>query len=145
MAALPEDAQAPAPLQARDCELSPSQLEPQLVPDAACWQAPFPLQAPVFPHGFPGVAVQLFLGSLVPSGTSVQTPCAFPQVLQVPHVAVEQQRPSTQFSEAHSVPAEHIPPRSFFPPHMLPTQSPDTQSALVPHVVRHAPAAASHL
>lgn len=142
--AAPALLQTPAPLQVCGCTLSPSQTDPQLVPEARCLQPPFPSQVPTLPQA--PLAGQL-LPSFTSSATFTQTPGvpALPHVLHGPHELVEQQRPSTQLPESHSAPALQVPPNSFLPPHMLPTQSPETQSLLMPQVVLHEAATALHL
>ena len=61
---------------------------------AASWQAPAPLQAPVFPQG--GLAVQRL--SVLPSGVNAQLPALVPTLhdWQSEQELVLQQTPSTQ-------------------------------------------------
>ena len=68
-----------------------------------------------------GVAPQAL--STVPAALFEQVPgVARLQAMQVPHLVLEQQTPSTQFPLVHSLPAPHAVPSGF-----LATQVPDTQ------------------
>jgi hypothetical protein len=68
---------------------------PQATDVAACWQAPEPLQAPVFPQG--GAAAHCPLGAGTPAGIGAHEPWPLTlQAWQVGHVALPQHTPSVQ-------------------------------------------------
>jgi hypothetical protein len=69
---------------------------PHVTVVAASWQAPAPLQKPVFPQG--GLAVHRFIVSALPSGTFAQLPALVPTLhaWQSEHELVLQQTLSTQ-------------------------------------------------
>jgi hypothetical protein len=78
-----------------------------------CWQAPLPLQTPVFPHG--GLAAQRPCGSAVLSATFAQVP--MPLMLhawQAGQLAVVQQTPSVQLPLPHSLLPPQVAPFPFF-------------------------------
>ena len=94
------------------------------------------------------VFTQRFLRSLPPELTGEQVP-TFPLTLQlrqspcVPEVAseqaVSQQTPSVQFPDWHSPPPAHDVPLAFLPQELLIQVLPPVQSALLVHVLLHAP------
>lgn len=92
---------------------------PHDVPSVAGRQAPEPLQAPVWQAA--SVAPQV--ASAVPAALFVQVPgVARLQAMQVPHLLLEQQTPSTQLPLVHSVPALQAVPSGFFATHEPETQ-----------------------
>jgi hypothetical protein len=77
----------------------------------ACWQAP-PTQNEVLPQG--GAAAQRPCGSTLLSVTFWQVPeLSTLQAWQTPQLLVEQQAPSTQLPEPHSLPLPHDDPSPF--------------------------------
>jgi hypothetical protein len=117
-------AQLPAPSQCEvGVKVEPVQLavpHETLVP--ACWQAPVPVQAPVFPQGALVDLAHWPLGAAAPAGRFVQVP-ALPVTLQdwqVPQAGDAQQTPSTQLSPLRqSVVAPQACPWRFLLPHRL--------------------------
>jgi hypothetical protein len=104
-------------------------------------QAPAPLQTPVVPQLDAGIAWHCPAGSAPPVRTGVQVPC-FPATaheLQLPQLDDPQQTPSVQWPLAQLVSAAHaVPLGDRFVQLPAWQVSPDTQSAVVIHVVRQA-------
>jgi hypothetical protein len=105
-------------------------------------QAPLPLQVPSFPHVVDPPSVHWVAGvGSCPAGTLAQVP-ALPVSAHDRHVpvhAVAQQTPCAQLPELHSAAAVHTAPLGFFPQLFIVQVLGETHSALVAHVVRHAP------
>ena len=76
-----------------------------------CWQAPLPLQTPVFPHG--GLAGQRLCGSAVFSATFAHVPAELLHAWQVGQLAVLQHVPSVQLPLPHSLLPPHVMPFAF--------------------------------
>jgi hypothetical protein len=138
------DAQAPVPLH-RDVGVYVDPLQdciPHETEVAASWQAPAPLQAPVFPQG--GIGVQRFIVSCAPAGMFVQLPALAPTLhaLQSAQELVLQQTPSTQkFPVRHSLVAVHAWPRRLSRPQRLVWRSQmfgGRQSPSLEHAARQA-------
>jgi len=110
---------------------------PQVTVAAAIWQAPLPLQAPVFPHG--GLAGHCPAGALEPAGTSVQVPrlSARLHARQVPQLPALQHTPSMQNPLVHCPPALQAAPSGRSPMQAPPLQKwPLVQSASPVQAVR---------
>ncbi len=95
---------------------------PQTIVFAACWQPPFPLHAPVFPHG--GLAAHCPVGALAPDGMLAHVPRlpARLHALHVPQLPELQQTPSTHAPLVHSRPAAQASPSDCLPTQLVPLQ-----------------------
>ena len=134
--------QVPVPLQVRVGEnVDPVQLAAtQVVPLAYRRQAPPPSQNPSVPQAAAPLSAHWFRGSC-PAGTFVHVP-AVPLSAhdwQVPPQPALQQNPWAQNPEAHSPAAAQATPIAFLVQLPPLQENGDTQSALVVHVVLHAP------
>jgi len=117
-------------------KVDPAQLAvPHETVVAACWQAPVPVQVPVFPQGALVDLAHWPAGAAAPAGRLAQVP-ALPETLQawqVPHAVEAQQTPSTQLRPVRqSVATAQVCPWRFLLPHRLVFGSqmvPETQSA----------------
>ena len=101
-----------------------------------------PLHVPSLPHVVGPASVHWVAGvGSCPAGTLAQVP-ALPVSAHDRHVpvqAVAQQTPCAQIPELHSGPVVQTAPFGFFPQLIIAQLFGVTQSALVVHVVRHAP------
>jgi hypothetical protein len=126
---LPLVAQVPEPSQVWVLSTEPWQSEePHGVPEAKSWQAPEPLQLPVWPQLFWACAAHSLSGS-APAAMGPQVPSEpepfllAVQALHRPVQAEPQQTPSTQKVEEHSLPAPHAAPSTLGAWQVLPTQT----------------------
>ena len=111
----------------------------QIVPTLYFAQPPAPSHRPFVPHEAAFMSTHAPRGSTLSAAMSVHFPGAdaSAQLRQAPAQAVLQQRPSTQFFEAHSPAVAQLWP-SAFGPHEPATQTcPFSQSALVTHAAVH--------
>ena len=109
--------QAPAPLQVRaSVSVDPEHdCGAHSTPEACFRHAPAALHLPSLPQVEAGSGEHPPCGSSAPFATFAHTPLALPQLLHVPHEAVEQQVPSTQLPEPHSLAALQLAPSAFLP------------------------------
>jgi hypothetical protein len=102
-----------------------------------------PSHLPLVPHVVCAIALQTPRGSTVPAAIGEHLPIddARLQLRHAPAQAVSQQTPSTQLLCWHSLEAVQAWPSCFGPQVLLTQAMPTSQSALVAHVLVHAPVA----
>jgi hypothetical protein len=143
---VPAGTQLPVPLQVGTSVSSAAvQLrDPQGVAGGNSWQPPVPSHLPVRPQLAAGSAVQPVARGSALLGRSRQEPAA-PTTLhdrQAPlQSPVSQQTPSMQWVDWHSLPLLQAVPSGFLPHEPLMHGMPGAQSAELPQLVWHAPAA----
>ena len=115
---------------------------PHTVPVAYFEQPPAPSQRPFVPHVAAPWSLQMLRLSTVFAATVVHVPRADcnAQLRHAPSQATLQHTPSTQKPDAQSAAFVHAPPFVSRPQLWLAQAMPGAQSALVVHVVLHAPA-----
>jgi hypothetical protein len=113
----------------------------QIVPILYFWQPPAPSHLPFVEQAAAVMSWQTPRGSALPAATEVHLPGAeaSEQLRQAPVQAVSQQRPSTQWVERHSVPAEHGWPFCLGPHRPLTQAWPISQSASERQTLLQAP------